>query len=78
MEQLIKKETPEITVDNLAPPYSDYGFFENCDQLPFRYQANMFTMVNAWWLIEASTLVYADPQIAIETFKQQAGFTEVV
>jgi len=78
MDQLIKKERPEITVDNLAPPYPDYEFFENCDRLPFRYQANMFTMVNAWWLIEASTLVYADPPIAIEKFKQTAGFTEVI
>ena len=77
MKPLAKKERHEITIDNLAPPYPDYEFFENCDQLPFRHQANMFTMVNAWWLIEASTLVYADPQIAIETFKQQAGFTEV-
>ena len=50
MQQLIKKKRPEITVDNLAPPYADYEFFENCDQLPFRYQANMFAMVNAWWL----------------------------
>jgi len=77
MVQLIKKELVEITVDNLAPPYKDYEFFKNCDKLPFRYQANIFDMVNAWWLIEASTLVYAEPDFVTEKFKQNAGFTDV-
>jgi len=77
MVQLMKKELFEITVDNLAPPYKDYEFFKNCDKLPFRYQANIFDMVNAWWLIEASTLVYAEPDFVTEKFKQNAGFTDV-
>jgi predicted lipase len=34
-------------------------------------------MVNAWWLIEASTLVYADKDFAAQNFKQKAGFQEV-
>ena len=37
MVQLRKKELHEITVDNLAPPYEDYDFFKDCDQLPFNY-----------------------------------------
>ncbi|MBE9544694.1 MAG: hypothetical protein IMF02_09405, partial [Proteobacteria bacterium] len=57
MVQLMKKELVAITVDDLAPPYKDYEFFKDGDKLPFRYQANIFDMVNAWWLIEASTLV---------------------
>lgn len=77
MVQLMKKELFEITVDNLAPPYKDYEFFKDCDKLPFRYQANIFDMVNAWWLIEASTLVYAEPDFVTEKFKQNAGFTDV-
>jgi len=77
MVQLIKKELFEITVDNLAPPYKDYEFFKDCDKLPFRYQANVFDMVNAWWLIEASTLVYGEPDFVTEKFKQIAGFTDV-
>jgi len=77
MVQLMKKELVEITVDNLAPPYKDYEFFKDCDKLPFRYQANIFDMVNAWWLIEASTLVYAEPDFVTEKFKQNAGFTDV-
>ena len=77
MVQLMKKKLVEITVDNLAPPYKDYEYFKDCDQLPFRYQANIFDMVNAWWLIEASTLVYAEPDFVNEKFQKNAGFTEV-
>ncbi len=77
MVQLMKKDLFEITIDNLAPPYNDYEFFKDCDKLPFRYRANIFDMVNAWWLIEASTLVYAEPDFVAEKFKQNAGFTDV-
>jgi hypothetical protein len=77
MVQLMKKDLFEITIDNLAPPYNDYEFFKDCDKLPFRYQANIFDMVNAWWLIEASTLVYAEPDFVAEKFKQNAEFTDV-
>jgi triacylglycerol lipase len=77
MVKLRKKKLINITVDNLAPPYKDYEYFKDCDQLPFRYQANIFDMVNAWWLIEASTLVYAEPDFVIEKFRKNAGFTEV-
>ncbi len=77
MVQLMKKELVAITVDDLAPPYKDYEFFKDGDKLPFRYQANIFDMVNAWWLIEASTLVYAEPDFVAEKFKQNAGFTDV-
>ena len=75
--QLRKKELYEITVDNLAPPYEDYEFFKDCDQLPFRYQANIFDMVNAWWLIDAATLVYSEPEFVTEKFQKNAGFAEV-
>ena len=77
MVELMKKELVEITIDNLAPPYKDYEFFKDCDKLPFRYQANLFDMVNAWWLVEASTLVYAEPDFVTEKFKHNAGFTDV-
>ena len=73
---LRKKQLPEITVDNLIPPYKDYDYFKDCDKLPFRYQATHFDMVNAWWLIEASVLVYAEPEFVSEIFKQNAGLPE--
>ena len=75
--QLQKKQLPEITVDNLIPPYKDYEYFKDCDKLPFRYQADHFDMVNAWWLIEACVLVYADPEFVTGKFQANAGFTDV-
>jgi hypothetical protein len=77
MVQLEKKILNETTLDNLAPPYLNYDYFKDCNQFPFRYKSNLFDIVNAWWLIEASTLVYADKDFATEKFKQRAGFQEV-
>ena len=77
MAQLAKKNLYQTTLNNLAPPYLDYEYFKDCTQLPFRYESNIFDMVNAWWLIEAATLVYADKEFATEKFKQNAGFQEV-
>ena len=77
MSQLKKKDLCRITSENLTPPYKDYEYFRNCDKLPFRYKSNKFNMVNAWWLIEAATLVYSEPQFVTEIFKGEAGFKEV-
>src|SRR5210317_2653296 len=77
MAQLSKKILYETTLDNFAPPYLDYEYFKDCAQLPFRYESNIFDIVNAWWLIEAATLVYAEKEFATEKFKQNAGFQEV-
>ena len=77
MAQLTKKNLNETTLNNLAPPYLDYAYFKDCAQLPFRYESNIFDMVNAWWLIEAATLVYADKEFTTEKFKQNGGFQEV-
>jgi pimeloyl-ACP methyl ester carboxylesterase len=57
---LRKKEIPEITFKNLSPPYRDYQYFQNRKAVPFEYKASSFSLLNAWWLAEASTLVYAD------------------
>ena len=77
MPQLHRKDLYDITLKNLAPPYPDYEYFKNCDQLPFRYTSNVFDMVNAWWLIEAATLVYAEIEFVTEKFKLNAGLPEV-
>ena len=68
MIRLSKKEPDEITLDNLAPPYLDYDYFTHADQLPFRYTSHEFDLVNAWWLIGAAALVYADEDFVNEKF----------
>lgn len=77
MPQLPKKDLYEITLKNLAPPYLDYEYFKYCDRLPFRYTSNVYDMVNAWWLIDAATLVYAEKEFVSEKFKLNAGLPEV-
>jgi triacylglycerol lipase len=70
------KILPEITWDSIAPPFPDYPYFEGAHIYPFRHRATAFNMVNAWWLIEASTLAYAEEDFASPLF-QKAGFTDV-
>ena len=70
------KVLPEVTWDTIAPPYLDYLYFQDCEAYPLRALATGFDMVNAWWLIEAATLAYADPSFAREHF-QRAGLPEV-
>lgn len=55
-----KKVPPAITFKNLSPPYEDYDYLRGADQYPFQYEATSFSLVNAWWLAEISTLVHAD------------------
>ena len=67
---------PEITWDNIAPPYPKYRYFHGAAAYPFRPRASTCDMVNAWWLMEASTLAYAEKDFARKKF-QQAGLSEV-
>lgn len=67
---------PEITLERISPPYPDYPYFEGHDARPFRFWATIFDMQNAWWLIDASTLVYSEEEFVRTKFKD-AGLTEV-
>ena len=67
---------PQVTWDTIAPPYLDYLYFQDHETYPFRPMATGFEMVNAWWLIEAATLAYADPAFAREKF-YRAGLPEL-
>lgn len=70
------KPVPEITFDNFSPPYKNYDYFQDHDPFPFAYDATSFSWVNAWWLAEASMLVYADEAFVRQRFGQ-AGFNHV-
>ena len=71
-----KKEVPAITFKNLSPPYKHYDYFQGAKKYGFQFDATSFTLVNAWWLAEASTLVYADEDFVRSRFRQ-AGLPEV-
>jgi triacylglycerol lipase len=67
---------PEITWENLRPPYDWWDFFKEADHHSFRFDAASFDIRNAWWLIEASTLAYSNPAFVQERFTQ-VGLTVV-
>jgi len=74
--QPAKKEVPRITFKNLSPPFKDYDYFRNHREYPFQVRATAFNLINAWWLAEISTLVYADEDF-VRTRFSQAGLPEV-
>jgi triacylglycerol lipase len=59
---------PEINWNNLRPPYDWWDFYRDADRHAFRFDASGFDILNAWWLIEASTLVYSNPAFVQDTF----------
>ena len=76
MAQLKKKEFHTITWENIIPPYNKYVYFQNHELCPFQSNAKIFNIRNAWWLIEASTLVYSKEDFVRKTF-QKAGLKVV-
>ena len=73
---ICKKEIPAITFKNLSPPYTEYAYFQHHARFPFQHQASSFSLTNAWWLAEASTLVYADAAYVRQQFRA-AGLKRV-
>lgn len=71
-----KKEIPIITLKNLSPPYKEYDYFQGAEKYAFQYEATSFSSINAWWLSEISTLVYADEEFVRSRFKE-AGIPKV-
>ena len=76
MPQSAKKEIPRITFKNLSPPFTDYDYFQGYQEYPFQVQATAFNLINAWWLAEVSTLVYADEDF-VRTRFSKAGLPQV-
>jgi len=71
-----KKTLTEHSLANLLVPNEHYNYFECRHEHPFRYQFNNFEMINAWWLVEAAFLAYAEPPFAEPRF-QDAGLPNV-
>jgi triacylglycerol lipase len=58
------KPLPPATIAVLNPPASaafPYVFFENAAAHPFRPDDAHFSLVNAWWLMDAAFLAYSAP-----------------
>lgn len=76
LPQPMKKEIPTITLSNLSPPYLDYDYLKGHRGFPFQAEAVSFNLINAWWLAEISTLVYADDDFVRSRFRR-AGLPQV-
>jgi len=72
-----RKAVPEITWKNISPPFKDYRYYDHVEVFPFEYDSKAFSPINAWWLSEAATLVYADEKFVRIRF-QNAGLNQVV
>ncbi len=73
---LAPRPLPAIDWSTIIPPYDDHPFFQDCQKAPFRPDAVVFDMVNAWWLCEAATLAYSEPELAKAKFAA-AGLGDV-
>lgn len=65
-----KKQVPRIAFKNLSPPYKDYDYLKGHQAYPFQAGATAFNLINAWWLAEISTLVYADEDFVNSRFSR--------
>src|SRR4051812_36923467 len=49
---------PVETLSGLRPPLAGFPYFAHADELPFQPRATDASGVNAWWMADASFLVY--------------------
>jgi triacylglycerol lipase len=54
------RSVPVETLDGLRPPRAEFPYFAHADEMPFEPNATGRHDVNAWWLADASFLVYGD------------------
>lgn len=70
------KPIPLITWRNMAPPTASHCFFKDSRGFPFETETDLFSLVNAWWLSEASLLAYSE-EVTARTWFEKAGFHRV-
>lgn len=63
------RDLPNETVDALRPPAMPYPYFRFAKSLPFEFEADELSRVNAWWLADASLLVYGSPEFVAPVFE---------
>jgi triacylglycerol lipase len=61
---------PLETVDGLRPPLVGFPYFSQADSFPFEPEARADSAVNAWWLAEASFLVYGHSSFVADALKR--------
>jgi len=62
------KIIPDPNLEVVLPPNLNHVYFAEASQHPFRFKAQRFQLVNAWWLAEAALLAYAEKEFAIPQY----------
>ena len=60
---------PCETIDGLRPPLSGFPYFAGAGDFAFQADAIGCSLANAWWLADASFLVYGHAAFVQETFR---------
>jgi hypothetical protein len=60
---------PDETVNGLRPPLPGFPYFAHADRLPFEPQAQDYSPINAWWLADASFLVYGTAEFSEQAIR---------
>ncbi len=58
--ELQSRPLPPETVTGLRPPQAGFPYFAHADRLRFQPDATEHSVINSWWLADASFLVYGD------------------
>ena len=59
---------PQETIDGLRPPLAGFPYFQYADAFPFEPDATT-SPINAWWLSDASFLVYGNAAFVEESLE---------
>jgi triacylglycerol lipase len=60
---------PCETIDGLRPPLAGFPYFAGAGEFAFQPEATGYSQANAWWLADASFLVYGDAAFVEETIR---------
>src|SRR5262245_18952279 len=66
---IARRLLPRETVAGLLPPRAGFPYFADADSFPFQAEATEYSAVNAWWLADASFLVYGEAQFITGAFE---------
>lgn len=61
---------PQHTIEGLRPPLAGFPYFAHADRYSFQPAAADYSAVNAWWLADASFLVYGDAAFIEDALRQ--------
>jgi len=72
----IKRDPEDLSFEGLFGANTKYEYFKDADRQPFQFAADNYQSVNAWWLAEASMLVYVQDEDFVRQQLKNAGLLQ--